>query len=116
MNPAASLSCALLCPLSLRSTDQLDGETDWKLRIPVGSTQSLADISSLLGMTATMNVSKPNKDVHVFQGNFQLSGVREGLGGELGPMESLSVDNTLWCVSLSHRLAQTQSITVRHLC
>lgn len=64
-------------------TDQLDGETDWKLRIAPNITQSL-DISSL--SQAVINFSEPNKDIHSFVGNLTIN-------GQTSP---LNVDNTLW--------------------
>lgn len=64
-------------------TDQLDGETDWKLRIACPLTQS-AEIASLSEITVT--ASPPQKDIHTFLGSLESQGSSVGL----------SVDNTLW--------------------
>ncbi|KAG0216894.1 putative aminophospholipid-translocase [Mortierella sp. NVP41] len=72
-------------------TDQLDGETDWKLRLAVPSCQALPSDESLLELNASIYADSPHKDIHSFIGNF----TREG-DGPGQHMESLSVDNTLW--------------------
>lgn len=64
-------------------TDQLDGETDWKLRIACSLTQS-ANASSFQDITIT--ASPPQKDIHTFLGNISFQGSTVGL----------SVDNTFW--------------------
>ncbi|ANB11385.1 putative aminophospholipid-translocating P4-type ATPase NEO1 [Sugiyamaella lignohabitans] len=84
-------------------TDQLDGETDWKLRIACPLTQKLA-IESATGVNngssgvadgdETINAFKkvvviagpPEKSIHSFLGTLKLEGQSIGL----------SVDNTLW--------------------
>ncbi|XP_063989984.1 probable phospholipid-transporting ATPase IIA isoform X1 [Diachasmimorpha longicaudata] len=71
-------------------TDQLDGETDWKLRLTIPATQKLESDSELFDMKASLYVEKPQKDIHSFIGTF----TREH-GGEFIE-ESLGVDNTLW--------------------
>ncbi|KOB70321.1 putative cation-transporting atpase, partial [Operophtera brumata] len=54
-------------------TDQLDGEIDWKLRIPLASTQKLPTDAHLLDINAQIFVEKPVKDIHSFVGTcFQL--------------------------------------------
>ncbi|KAF8949269.1 putative aminophospholipid-translocase [Haplosporangium gracile] len=72
-------------------TDQLDGETDWKLRLAVPSCQALPSDEALLELNASIYADSPHKDIHSFIGNF----TREG-DGPGQHMESLSVDNTLW--------------------
>ncbi|KAG0056733.1 putative aminophospholipid-translocase [Gryganskiella cystojenkinii] len=72
-------------------TDQLDGETDWKLRLAVPSCQALSSDEALLELNASIYADSPHKDIHSFIGNF----TREG-DGPGQHMESLSVDNTLW--------------------
>ncbi|KAJ3089562.1 putative aminophospholipid-translocase [Quaeritorhiza haematococci] len=57
-------------------TDQLDGETDWKLR--------------LLHMTGSVYAEEPHKDIHTFVGNF----TRTMSSGT--QVEPLTVENTLW--------------------
>ncbi|KAF2073335.1 hypothetical protein CYY_005353 [Polysphondylium violaceum] len=69
-------------------TDQLDGETDWKLRRSVNMTQKLATDESLLSLRSTLYAEKPKKDIYNFIGNFTNIDSSE--------TESLSVENTLW--------------------
>ncbi|XP_070499057.1 probable phospholipid-transporting ATPase IIB isoform X2 [Chironomus tepperi] len=68
-------------------TDQLDGETDWKLRLAVPATQKVNCDSELLNMDASVYIEKPQRDIHSFIGTFS----REG-----GEEESLDLQNTLW--------------------
>lgn len=51
-------------------TDQLDGETDWKLRLAVPTTQKLDLDSQLFDIRANLYVEKPQKDIHSFIGTF----------------------------------------------
>ena len=54
-------------------TDQLDGETDWKLRIAVELTQRMpTDDLALLGNRAVVFAGPPIKDIHSFLGNLTL--------------------------------------------
>ncbi|VVT48785.1 uncharacterized protein SAPINGB_P001950 [Magnusiomyces paraingens] len=64
-------------------TDQLDGETDWKLRIAASLTQS-ASIEDLQHIK--IQAEYPHKDIHSFLGSITLDGNSVGL----------SADNTLW--------------------
>lgn len=69
-------------------TDQLDGETDWKLRLAVPATQKLACDSELLNFDASAYIEKPQRDIHSFIGTFsRQEGAEE---------ESLDLQNTLW--------------------
>ncbi|KAJ3758485.1 protein transporter [Lentinula raphanica] len=62
-------------------TDQLDGETDWKMRISVGETQSLGENGvAALGASshggsgeAEIYADAPTKDIHTFIGTFTLN-------------------------------------------
>ncbi|KAL3495563.1 hypothetical protein BJX62DRAFT_174418 [Aspergillus germanicus] len=89
-------------------TDQLDGETDWKLRLPSPLSQSLtlADFTRL-----KITASGPDKRVNEFVGNIELmppSGFydphvdktddRSDYGNEAAQNTSapLSIDNTAW--------------------
>ncbi|ODV89748.1 hypothetical protein CANCADRAFT_58598 [Tortispora caseinolytica NRRL Y-17796] len=65
-------------------TDQLDGETDWKLRVPSPITQAVATNDGLTSVRIT--ASEPSKDIHSFVGTLELA-------PETAP---LSVDNTMW--------------------
>lgn len=69
-------------------TDQLDGETDWKLRLAVPATQKLGNDSELLNFDASVYIEKPQRDIHSFIGTFSR---QEG-----SEEESLDLQNTLW--------------------
>lgn len=51
-------------------TDQLDGETDWKLRLAVPVTQKLETNEELFNMNSMVYAEKPQKDIHNFIGTF----------------------------------------------
>lgn len=68
---------------SFIKTDQLDGETDWKLRIACSLTQKLSE--SDLEMIK-IQAQPPNKDIHTFLGNLTYGDITVGL----------TVDQTLW--------------------
>jgi len=70
-------------------TDQLDGETDWKLRVAVSTTQNLEKISDLLDIGAQIYAEKPQLRIHSFEGIFIRNDVEK-------TQEPLSVENTLW--------------------
>ncbi|XP_055302902.1 probable phospholipid-transporting ATPase IIA isoform X2 [Sitodiplosis mosellana] len=69
-------------------TDQLDGETDWKLRLAVPSTQRLQSDSELFNIRSSIYVEKPQRDIHSFIGTFTKEGGTEE--------DSLDLENTLW--------------------
>lgn len=69
-------------------TDQLDGETDWKLRLAVSLTQKLNKDSDLFNMDASVYIEKPQNDIHSFIGTFAMQDGSEEVG--------LNVENTLW--------------------
>ncbi|CAG2238567.1 E7.6.2.1 [Mytilus edulis] len=70
-------------------TDQLDGETDWKLRLAIQNTQRLVSNVEILDIRAQLYAEAPQKDIHNFVGTFRRTDdeVYE---------DSLTVDNTLW--------------------
>ncbi|XP_060077984.1 probable phospholipid-transporting ATPase IIB [Ylistrum balloti] len=70
-------------------TDQLDGETDWKLRLAVQSTQSLMSNVDILDIKAQVYAEAPQKDIHSFVGTFKRTDTT-------GEEDSLSVENVLW--------------------
>ncbi|XP_047507080.1 probable phospholipid-transporting ATPase IIB [Pieris napi] len=76
-------------------TDQLDGEIDWKLRIPLPSTQKLPTDAHLLDINAKIFIEKPEKDIHSFIGTCTRLDEEE--------TDSLDIENTLWsgCVVAS---------------
>lgn len=51
-------------------TDQLDGETDWKLRIPVPLTQEIQNLDKLLTDDFFLVVDPPTEHIYTFNGNF----------------------------------------------
>ncbi|KPV71916.1 uncharacterized protein RHOBADRAFT_56295 [Rhodotorula graminis WP1] len=53
-------------------TDQLDGETDWKLRVAVERTQRLAGDAELLECVGEVYADAPTKDIHTFVGTLTL--------------------------------------------
>lgn len=71
-------------------TDQLDGETDWKLRIACAATQNITDLSRLVHETSLI-VGKPQKSIHTFNGKLLLH--QSGAPNKIVP---LTVDQTLW--------------------
>lgn len=95
-------------------TDQLDGETDWKLRLAVERTQSLKSDAKLLKIDADIRADPPNKDIHTFNGTLSIRALsadgnehddeeREvGSAGDLStpstspPVEPLTAENMLW--------------------
>ncbi|SPN97648.1 probable P-Type ATPase related to neomycin resistance protein [Cephalotrichum gorgonifer] len=84
-------------------TDQLDGETDWKLRLASPLTQNLA-VEEFVRLRVTGG--KPEKKVNEFTGTVELLGSREEAldshaqlqGGSSGTTSSapLSLDHTAW--------------------
>ncbi|XP_014680758.1 PREDICTED: probable phospholipid-transporting ATPase IIB [Priapulus caudatus] len=72
-------------------TDQLDGETDWKLRIAVSCTQLLGGDADLFNMNASVYAEKPQKDIHSFIGTVRRTD-DEGLGCEA----PLNIENAVW--------------------
>uniref|UniRef100_UPI00398EF1A2 probable phospholipid-transporting ATPase IIB isoform X4 n=1 Tax=Pristiophorus japonicus TaxID=55135 RepID=UPI00398EF1A2 len=71
-------------------TDQLDGETDWKLRVAVCCTQRLPALGDLFTISAHVYAQKPQMDIHSFEGTFTRD------DSEPSIHESLGTENTLW--------------------
>lgn len=69
-------------------TDQLDGETDWKLRLAISATQQIESNDDFFDINATISAEAPNKDIHSFRGKF----ITYKDNSEL----PLSIENTLW--------------------
>jgi len=70
-------------------TDQLDGETDWKLRLAVAETQKLKFDTDLFAIDACIYAEKPQRDIHTFIGTFRRV--------DNEPMQdSLNIENSLW--------------------
>ncbi|KAK2460436.1 hypothetical protein APHAL10511_007601 [Amanita phalloides] len=53
-------------------TDQLDGETDWKLRVAVPESQKLS-AEDIVRLDAEIYADAPIKDIHTFVGTFTLN-------------------------------------------
>ncbi|XP_047382561.1 probable phospholipid-transporting ATPase IIB isoform X3 [Sciurus carolinensis] len=75
-------------------TDQLDGETDWKLKVAVSCTQRLPALGDLFSISAYVYAQKPQLDIHSFEGTF----TREDSDPPVH--ESLSIENTLWASTI----------------
>lgn len=71
-------------------TDQLDGETDWKLRVASNVTQTITDVSRLMN-NISLIVGKPTKSIHQFDGKLIF---HQGAGNN--KTIPLTVDQTLW--------------------
>ena len=52
-------------------TDQLDGETDWKLRLAVPHTHKLERDEHLFHVNASIFAEKPQKDIYNFIGTLR---------------------------------------------
>ena len=74
-------------------TDQLDGETDWKLRKPINTTQELNDIRKLVNEDYYLIVDPPTKHIYQFKGVFIMQIGTNSLNVK---KEGLSLENTLW--------------------
>ena len=74
-------------------TDQLDGETDWKLRKPVSITQELNDVRKLINEDYYLLVDPPTKHIYQFKGVFIMQ-----IGSNEANLkkEGLSLEQTLW--------------------
>ncbi|CAH1785189.1 unnamed protein product [Owenia fusiformis] len=80
-------------------TDQMDGETDWKLRLAVPSTQRLPSDMDLLHINGQVYAEKPQKGIHEFVGTFSRTDLHVPAGAKLndiGAEDPLSIENTLW--------------------
>lgn len=67
-------------------TDQLDGETDWKLRVAVPSCQGVPSDADLLRLNAEIYADAPIKDIHTFVGTYSAE----------SKVEPLTSENVLW--------------------
>jgi len=76
-------------------TDQLDGETDWKLRRAVSSTQTIDEDKRLLELDAFVQLEPPRREIYDFVGNFSIC-LTEGSEEKVYTEEPLSLENTLW--------------------
>jgi phospholipid-translocating ATPase len=85
-------------------TDQLDGETDWKLRVAVPSCQKLGSENELMALDAEIYADGPIKDINSFVGTFTINSppLAPSNGENDVPMvpvptvEPLTAENVLW--------------------
>lgn len=71
-------------------TDQLDGETDWKLRTALGVTQDVTNDEVLLNDNFKVTAEPPMRDIHKFNGKFIDS------FGEQNQEHGIGIDNMMW--------------------
>ena len=99
-------------------TDQLDGETDWKLRLASPLSQNLAT-EELVRLRVTGG--KPDKKVNEFVGTIELLASRQDAvgGSAYNPGEAdasssapLSIDNTAWANTVIASHATTLAVIV----
>jgi phospholipid-translocating ATPase len=67
-------------------TDQLDGETDWKLRKSLMFTQKLLTKQSVKDLDLELTCEPPHKDIYAFKGIVVQNEIKEGVG----------LENMLW--------------------
>lgn len=67
-------------------TDQLDGETDWKLRYPLRTTRGLT-YTQLSRLRLNLNCEAPHKDIYSFAGTLDTA---------TGQTESVTMENVMW--------------------
>lgn len=72
-------------------TDQLDGETDWKLRKAIKFTQNYSKNSNIMTLSASIDAEPPKLDIYSFQGVFKVHS--SGMESE---REGLNLNHTLW--------------------
>lgn len=71
-------------------TDQLDGETDWKLRVAVPSCQKLHDDGDLFYQDLSIYADRPHKDIYSFIGTLSR------YNGGRNESEPLNLENVIW--------------------
>jgi phospholipid-translocating ATPase len=71
-------------------TDQLDGETDWKLRKALPFTQNACSLQDLTQIEGKFTVLAPNDKIYDFNGYYQPP------GDEPDEREPLALENTMW--------------------
>ena len=71
-------------------TDQLDGETDWKLRKALGTTQKLT-ITEITNIDGYIEYQAPSKLIYNFEGVFEYKRNEDNI-----IREPLSLENTMW--------------------
>ena len=69
-------------------TDQLDGETDWKLRKPLSATKDVYE-KDLFKHPGKVVANHPSEEIYTFTGVYNPS-------NDMEEKESLSLENTMW--------------------
>ncbi|KAJ3530672.1 hypothetical protein NM688_g7676 [Phlebia brevispora] len=82
-------------------TDQLDGETDWKLRVAVPTCQKLHSDTELMSLDAEIYADAPIKDINTFIGTFTINthpanSVNDVPMVSVPSIEPLTAENVLW--------------------
>ncbi|KAI6041769.1 hypothetical protein EDC04DRAFT_2665360 [Pisolithus marmoratus] len=86
-------------------TDQLDGETDWKLRVAAPTTQKLSGDKELMLLNGEVYADAPIKDLHTFIGTLTLSDTLPPSPHSSSPalphaaaptIEPLTAENVVW--------------------
>ncbi|KAI6148059.1 hypothetical protein BKA82DRAFT_1005851 [Pisolithus tinctorius] len=86
-------------------TDQLDGETDWKLRVAVPTTQKLGSDKELMMLDGEIYADAPIKDLHTFIGTLTVNGALPPSPHDSSPalshtaaptVEPLTAENVVW--------------------
>ncbi|XDG01875.1 hypothetical protein ABKA04_001490 [Annulohypoxylon sp. FPYF3050] len=99
-------------------TDQLDGETDWKLRLASALTQTLP-LEELVRVRVTGG--KPDKKVNEFVGKIELMTTRHDVSSGQsdessinngGHTAALSIDNTAWANTIIASQATTMAVII----
>ncbi|XQJ30645.1 aminophospholipid translocase, putative [Leishmania guyanensis] len=88
-------------------TDQLDGETDRKMRYPLNSTKSLT-CAELPSLRFNINCGAPHKDIYTFAGTFDMANRQS---------ESITMENAIWssCVVATDTLVAAVAYTGREM-
>ena len=71
-------------------TDQLDGETDWKLRKSLNCTQQVSPLTRILELDGVITVKAPDQNIYRFVAKF------EGCVDKMDVVEGIGLENTLW--------------------
>ncbi|KAB5545650.1 phospholipid-translocating P-type ATPase [Coniochaeta sp. 2T2.1] len=99
-------------------TDQLDGETDWKLRLASSLSQNMA-LEELVRLRVTGG--KPDRKVNEFVGTVEMLPSRQDAvagsssvadNGDLSTSAPLSIDNTAWANTVIASQATTITVIV----
>uniref|UniRef100_A0A1I8HTG6 Phospholipid-transporting ATPase n=1 Tax=Macrostomum lignano TaxID=282301 RepID=A0A1I8HTG6_9PLAT len=78
-------------------TDQLDGETDWKLRLAPTVTQAVERDEDLLDLGGSVYAERPGRDIHGFIGTLTVARLSPDQQQQPEQQQmALSVENTVW--------------------